>query len=244
MKTRTLSRSTLVADIADALRQVIVSGEIQPGQFLPSQKDLAIRFGVGLSTIHEAIQVLCSVGLLLSHAGKGTWVREDALNGLIHPLEVTSRFGHLDLGMVAEARLVIETALTEFAAKRADEADIQRMQDALARMRETVDDEESFVAADIDFHMSVARAGGNELLHQVYWVARGLFTEAITEMVQSVNVRLESIELQARIADAIARHDVSATRDAAFAHMNYVTALVEKSTQNTAKDHHQAKLTE
>jgi GntR family transcriptional regulator, transcriptional repressor for pyruvate dehydrogenase complex len=222
-------RNTLVVDVVGALRHMILSGEILPGQFLPSQKELSSRFGVALSTIHEAIQVLSSAGLVQSRPGKGTWIREDALDGLIHPVEVRSRFGDLDLRMVAEARLVMETALTEFAAERASEADIICIREALEKMRATVDDETAFVAADIEFHIAVAQAGGNELLEQVYYVARGLLTEAVSEMVHSREVRLESIELQARIAEAIARHDVAAARRDVREHMGYVTSLVEKS---------------
>ena len=67
-------RSTLVADITQELRQMILTGKVQPGEFLPSRKDLAAQFGVGLSTVHEAIQALTAVGMVESHPGKGTWM--------------------------------------------------------------------------------------------------------------------------------------------------------------------------
>jgi GntR family transcriptional repressor for pyruvate dehydrogenase complex len=80
-----LQRSTLVHGVAEQLRHMILTGDVQPGEYLPSRKELAARFGVGISTVHEAIQALTAVGLVASHPGKGTWVREDALDTLIHP---------------------------------------------------------------------------------------------------------------------------------------------------------------
>ena len=229
MNTPFHTRNTLVVDVVKALRQMILSGEILPGQFLPAQKDLSTQFGVALSTIHEAVQVLSSAGLVQSRPGKGTWVREDALDGLIHPIEVKSRFGDLDLRMVVEARLVVETALTEFAAERATAANVACIREAIQKMQATVDDEAAFVAADVEFHIAVARAGGNELLAQVYYVARGLLTEAISEMVRLRETRLESIPPQERIAEAIARHDVVAAREAVHDHLLSVALLMERT---------------
>ena len=75
---------------------MIVGGQLQPGEFLPPQKELAVRFGVGASTIREAVQTLIAVGLLRSHPGKGTWVQEDSGVGLIHPEAVKARLGELE----------------------------------------------------------------------------------------------------------------------------------------------------
>jgi len=93
-------RNTLVADIINELRQMILTGKIQPGEFLPPRKDLASQFGVGLSTVQEAIQALTALGLLESRPGKGTWVRDDALDTLIHPTMVKARLGELNAQQV------------------------------------------------------------------------------------------------------------------------------------------------
>ena len=90
------TRSSLVDDTAAELRRMIVGGQLRPGEYLPPQKELAARFGVGASTIREAVQTLIAVGLLQSHPGKGTWVREDAGAGLIHPEAVKSPPGRVE----------------------------------------------------------------------------------------------------------------------------------------------------
>ena len=103
-----LQKSTLVDHVTQQLRQMIMDGEITPGEYLPSRKELADQFGVGLSTVHEAVQALTAVGMLQSRAGKGTWVRGDALDTLIPLHVVKHRLGDLNARQLYEARAVIE----------------------------------------------------------------------------------------------------------------------------------------
>ena len=174
-----LSTSTLVDNVSDEIRRMILDGEIEPGEFLPTRKELAADFGVGLSTIQEAIQALSAVGMLASRPGKGTWVRKDALDGLVHPETVRKRLGELNADKVYEARRVIEIALTEMAARRATPDDIQTIWAALDRMEDTIEDDQAFIAADLDFHLAVARAGNNELLEQFSHLSRRLVVQVI-----------------------------------------------------------------
>jgi GntR family transcriptional repressor for pyruvate dehydrogenase complex len=221
-------RNTIVDEIAVELRTMIQTGQLKPGDYLEPQKTLADRFGVGLSTVRESIQILAAVGLLESHPGKGTWVREDAFNLIFNSEDVKTRLGVLNAGQVYEARSIIEVGLTQFAAERATEEDIQRIWQALSMMENGMEDEEVFVKADLDFHISVARAGHNELLEQFYYLIRELLSVVITEMVILPKVKQESILLQKAIAKAIAAHDVRRAQEAAQEHMRYIKTLIEQ----------------
>jgi GntR family transcriptional repressor for pyruvate dehydrogenase complex len=224
---RSIHRSTLVNDVVHELREMILAGEVQPGELLPPRKDLAVQFGVGLSTISEAIQVLSAVGLLASRPGKGTWMRHDALDSFISPAAVKARLGELNARQVCEARSVIEVALTELAAQRATPEDIKRIRDALNAMEATVNGSAAFVEADWEFHLAVARAGRNELLEQFYHLSRRLLLEVISEMLKIPNVEQDAIPLQRAIAQAIERHDLRSARKAALAHMEYLGLLLD-----------------
>lgn len=224
-----LQRSTLVHSVTEQIRLMILGGDIPPGEYLPSRKELAGRFGVGISTVHEAIQALTALGLVASHPGKGTWVREDALDGLIRPAEFESRMGELDAELVYEARSVMEVALTEFAAERARPEDVERIWAALAAMEAAVQDIAAFVEADLDFHLAVANAGKSGLLEQFYYLSRQLLSKAITDLVVQSGVREESIQFQRAIAEAIERRDPHQARQAALEHMEYIAHLLALS---------------
>jgi GntR family transcriptional repressor for pyruvate dehydrogenase complex len=212
---------------------MILQGEVCPGEYLPPRKELAAQFGVGMSTVHEALQVLTAVGLVNSHPGKGTWVREDALDTLIHPAEVESRLGELDARLAYEARSVIEVALTELAAERAMPEDAARIWEALRAMEAAIDDDAGFVEADLEFHLAVARAGRNILLEQLYHLSRRLLSRVISDWVMRPGVKEQSIRLQRTIAQAVEQGDQSQARQAALDHMAYMGRLL-----NTSKESH------
>jgi GntR family transcriptional repressor for pyruvate dehydrogenase complex len=217
-----IDTSTLVDRVTDEIRRMILTEELQPGDFLPTRKELAARFDVGLSTVHEAIQALTAVGMLESRPGKGTWVREDALHTLIHPAVVKTRLGELGNQKIYDARSVIEIALTEFAAQQATPEDIERIENAMSALEAAVQDDEAFVEADLEFHLAVARAGHNELLEQFYHLSRKLLSGVIADMMRRVpGLKEDSIRLQEAIAQAVAQHDAQEARRAAIDHMEY-----------------------
>jgi DNA-binding FadR family transcriptional regulator len=205
---------------------MIVGGQLRPGEFLPPQRELAARLGVGASTMREAVQTLIAVGLLQSHPGKGTWVREDSGIGLIHPEAVKARLGELNAKSLAEARSVVEVALTELAATRATAEDLARIRAAMAALRENATDLPAFIRADFEFHLAIADAGHNELLAQFYHLTRTLFKEVSYELISLPNVQQESIEIQAAVLKAIEARDPQKARQAAEAHMQYIDRLL------------------
>jgi GntR family transcriptional repressor for pyruvate dehydrogenase complex len=221
-------RTTMVDDVAADLRAMILSGQLQPGQLLEPQKVLAERYGVGLSTLRESIQALEAVGLVASHPGKGTWVRQDALNTDFNSTEVKTRLGELNAQQVYEARSIIEVGLTRFAALRASPEDIRLVWQALEAMQAGLSDEKTFVQADLEFHLAVARASHNQLLEQFYHLVRELVSEVITELVLLPDVKEESIILQRTIANAIEAHDVPSAEAAALEHMQYIETLLKR----------------
>ena len=222
-----IRKSTLVGDVVNELREAILAGEVPPGEFLPSRKELAARFGVGLSTVHKAIEVLTAVGLVESRPGKGTWVRDEALEILIDPTAVKTWLGDLNMQTLHESRAVIEVAVTELAARRATPEDAKRIWDALKAMEETIGDPAGFVEADLEFHLAVAGASHNDLLEQFYHLSRGLLSDVITELVKLPNVKEDSILNQRAIAQAIGHHDVQSARQAALEHMKLVGGLIQ-----------------
>jgi GntR family transcriptional repressor for pyruvate dehydrogenase complex len=223
-----LQRSTLVRDVAEQLRQRILQGDARPGEYLPSRKDLAAEFGVGMSTVHEALQALTAVGLVASHPGKGTWVRDDALDTLIHPHAIEGRLGELDARQIYEARSVIEVSLTELAAQRAAAENVEEIWSALSDMEAAIQDDEQFARADLEFHLAVARAGQNILLEQLYHLSRRMLSRAIVEWVGRPGVKEESLRIQRIIAQAIDQGDPVQARQAALDHMAYIAGLLDE----------------
>lgn len=216
------NRNTLVENTADRLRQMIFAGEIGPGELLPSRKELAGQYGVGIATIHEAIQSLAAVGLVESRPGKGTWVRHDALDSVIHPDMITNRFGEIDVATIYETRLALEESMAALAAQKATPADIREIWSHLEAALAAIDNDEEFVRADWQFHLAIAKAGRNVLLQAFYHLSRELLLDFIKDAISIPSVKQEASQLHVGLAQAIEAHDVDRARVAARAHMLYV----------------------
>lgn len=220
--TSAAGRNTLVDNAADKIRQMIFEGEIKPGEMLPSRKELASQFDVGMSTIHEAIKSLHSVGLVESRPGKGTWVRQDAMESVIHPSFITNRFGSIDVATIYEARLMLEVALAELAARKANEQEIKEIRRCFNAAQEVIHDNEQFAKRDWEFHMAIAKAGKNVLIETFYNLSREMLLEFILDIIKLPSVKEDASSYHRDQVEAIARHDVEASRKAAYDHMLYL----------------------
>jgi GntR family transcriptional repressor for pyruvate dehydrogenase complex len=218
----TAGRNTLVDDAADKIRKMIFEGVIQPGEMLPSRKELADQFDVGISTIHEAIKSLHSVGLVESRPGKGTWVRQDAMESVIHPSFITNRFGSIDVETIYEARLMLEVALAELAAKKASPEEISEIRRRFDAAQEVIHDDEEFARRDWDFHMAIAKAGKNVLIETFYNLSREMLLEFIIDIIKLPSVKEDASSYHRVQVEAIENHNVEGSRKAAQDHMLYL----------------------
>lgn len=215
---------------------MIFSGQLGPGELLPSRKELAAQFGVGIATIHEAIKSLAAVGLVASRPGKGTWVRHDALDSVLHPSLITNRFGHIDVETVYEARSITEVALAELAAKKATAEDIAGIWAALEAQQEALANDDEFVRADWAFHLAVAKAGHNVLIETFYHLAHELLLDFIKDAIRIPRVKEEASQFHIAQAKAIEQHDPTSARKAALDHMVYVKERLLRSRGDDARD--------
>ena len=168
---RTYPRGGLHGQIVHAIGHQIVSGEIPPGEQLPTEAALP----ASRTVLREAIKVLAAKGLVESRPKTGTRVRPRHAWNLLDP-DVLA--WHQDsvppaalLSELTEVRLIVEPAAAELAARRAGVAEVQAIDEAYRDMevalRGRVKDYEAFNQADMQFHQAIVRACGNELLEQM-----------------------------------------------------------------------------
>jgi DNA-binding GntR family transcriptional regulator len=150
---------TKADDIALALEEAIVSGEIPPGSVL-RQEHLSEQFDVSRTPVREALRRLAAEGLVEMRTNHGARVAG---------LEPD------DIRMPYEARLVVEPGAARLAAKRSA-ADAQaRMRAAIAAQRRAIPDVEATFDANRDFHLALVEASGNPFLLQIaeqLWLRR------------------------------------------------------------------------
>ncbi len=158
--------SKLTQTIAERLRTMIVEGALKPGERLPTEKELCKGFGVGRSSVREALQSLEHVGLLRSRPGVGRFLTEDAFlllqsQNWWQMMERASQFEWMD------ARMIIEVSVARLAAERATPDDVRYLGEALKGMEGSVGNLDRFFEIELEAHLCVAKACGNKILTEL-----------------------------------------------------------------------------
>ena len=159
-----ISVETPVDKIIGQIRSLISSGQLKPGDRLPSERKLAERLGVGRTHVRDAIAKLEFYGILKTMPQSGTVVegiRITALEGLITDVLKIEESEFVDL---VETRVLLETQAARMAAQRRTTEDIINMKNALDAYEAKVKQDLPAVEEDLLFHLTIAEAGRNTVL--------------------------------------------------------------------------------
>ena len=167
MKLMPARRLRLTESVVDQLVAQLRSGEFQPGDKLPSERELMNRVGVGRSSIREALQTLIGMNMVEARPGRGYFVKastwEPLPAGRVHaPLMEAKAL--LDL---VDARLLVEPEIAALAAKTATPSDIEGLDRALGRMAGLARRGRRVFRAAAEFHVEIAKATHNTALVQM-----------------------------------------------------------------------------
>lgn len=161
--------------ILNEITRLITEGILKPGDRLPSESELAEKFGVGRSSLREAMRALQLLGVVEVIQGKGTFLRQTSMLPLAIDWARLSKMGLIS--QVMEARQIIEVVIAQLAAERATEEDIAAMRAAIRRAEEAHGDPAISGEASVDFHLALAEATHNEVLALMYKTVRDLYVE-------------------------------------------------------------------
>ncbi len=154
--------------VLEQIKERIISGDLPPGSRLSSVVDLAINFGVGRSTIREALSALKAMGWVQIRQGGGTFVSMELPNDSNENDPETgfiSLFHHAEsIKEILEVRKVLETGCASLAAKNRTEENLGMLEFILENMVRNFDNEAEGEAADVRFHLQIAEATHNALL--------------------------------------------------------------------------------
>ena len=159
-------RQPLATEVTAKLREMVHSGEWALNQRIPPEPELMARLGVSRGTLREAVKALAHGGMLEVRRGDGTYVRAtNEMSGAARRLYQDHTEQH-----ILEVRLGLDTQAARLAARNATDDDVTALRDSLAARDQAWKngDVEAWADADWQFHLGVARASGNPLLHELY----------------------------------------------------------------------------
>ncbi|MEX3855258.1 transcriptional regulator NanR [Paraburkholderia sp. BR10923] len=228
----TIQRRKLYQEVLDRLMERIQSGQVAPGEQLPSERELMETYGVGRPAIREALQTLERAGIVEIAHGERARVVVPTAQSLIAQIAVGTM--HLlrtqpdMLDHLKSARLFLETGTARMAAERASDADIERLRAKVREQRAALADRDAFVERDMAFHREIAAITGNPIYPSIVESIFSWAAEYYRPMVRAPGAEQLTLAEHERIVEAIARHDGEAAAQAMHAHLSRANALYGK----------------
>ena len=245
----TMNPSTRLSDlVAEKIRQLIQDEQLQPGDRIPSERQLSERLDVSRVPIREALRSLSSEGLLVTRRGGGTYVQDSELINWpaqsIAPLEELINEDPLYRYDVLEARRALEASTAWHAAQRATDADKKRIEQCFQVMvrHQQNQDADLSARADAQFHLAIAMASHNvvlvQLMNGLFQLVFSTVKENRRAMFEFDNAREVEIltEQHAGVMKAILDGDAERARELIGHHLDHVQAKVRFSEENKARE--------
>ena len=221
---RNIQRNGLVENITEQLMELMITKELMPGMELPSESELGEMFGVGKSSVREALRSLSALDVVEIRHGKKALVKYPSAA----PMEKVFRFvvfcTRSGLEDILELRKFLEVEAASLAAKRRTESDMEKMKVALQGLIESFDKNfETGVESDMGFHISIANAVGNKMLTYTLNSYRQIIKESIQRMFIPWQMKDPTgmIKCHIDIYESIHEGDPVAARAAMESHFEY-----------------------
>lgn len=213
----------LYEKIVDQIEGRILAGELKPGDHLPPERELAEQFRVSRTAVREAVKTLAEKGLVQVRPGRGTFVTNDTSEAVRHSLGRMLKIGQPEGARhLVEVREIFEPETAALAAVRASDEQITALGEAVTMMDSALDDGETFIEGDLDFHLTLAEASQNALIP--------ILIDSIVDLLREQRMAIFLVAggpqrgqyHHRRILEAVIRHDPDAAREAMRAHLRQV----------------------
>ncbi len=220
--------------VFEQIRELIFRGKLKPGEKLMTERELAQAMNVSRTAIRDAVQRLSAMGLIVRKQGQGTFVKSydpEPTNPLVKAMEEQNA----TLNHLLEVRMGLECNAASMAARRADESDINSMNQSMEEMRREIASGRLGTQADTAFHMAIAYAAKNPLHILIMRNFYDYLTHNIRENLESLYQEAENTRIilnqHQNILTAIMARDGDSALEAMKTHIRFVMDFFkEKST--------------
>jgi GntR family transcriptional regulator, transcriptional repressor for pyruvate dehydrogenase complex len=206
--------------VAGLLRASIVDRRLQPGDRLPTERELGDQFGVSRTVVREAVRTLVAKGLVEVRSGSGVYVSsvdESAVRESMNMFLLGA--GIPSYQQIHDVRSVLEVEIAAHAAEKATEDDLVALANACDDMAASIGDIDAASAADVDFHRRLAAATYNPLFSVMIDSIGDVLLE-IRKATLGIGERAaKGVQYHRDIYERVAAHDVEGARTAMRVHL-------------------------
>ena len=220
-----IRRRKLYEEVVSRIEAMLHSGEYAPGAQLPSEREIMQAYGVGRTSVREALFALHKMGLVTINSGERARVTLPTAATLVGELSGAARHVLAQPGGIEQfqqARALFETALARWAAQRATPEQVAALQAALAANKAAIGRHTSFERTDLAFHYVLAEIPGNPIFTALHAaIADWLFEQRATS-IRAPGSDRAAYRAHKRIFSAVAARDPATAETAMQEHLDEV----------------------
>jgi DNA-binding FadR family transcriptional regulator len=183
-----IKREPISVTILNMITDEILSGNLKPGDKLPTENELAESLGVGRNSVREAIKMLSSFGVIEVKMGAGTFIAESMPGAILDPLMLSLAFEQGTSKELVDLRLMIEIGAAELAIDAASDEEIASLEAANEKLKEAadkkIDDPQYLRDVDLNIHYTLFQITKNRFVARIGKAIYRLFFASIEKTVE------------------------------------------------------------
>ena len=184
-----LKKTSVSLQAAEAIKALIVAGELTSGDALPPERDLAITLGISRPSVREAIRVLTAMNVVEPRHGGGTYVTSLEPRLLARPINFLLQVDPSTFLHLFEVRQVLEVAAARLAATRMTDELLAQLEALAQEAAGALQRPDRFCELDFGLHTKIIESTGNPVLLSVYESIADLLLESRRRTVRVPGVR-------------------------------------------------------
>lgn len=217
-----IRRTKLYELVTQRLEDMIRSGELKPGDKLPSERDIMAAFNIGRPAVREALLSLQSKGLIATENGRRATVSQPSVDNVLTRLD--SVVGVIianaeSFKNLYDARVFLEAAMARNAAKEIDDGFLAQLKAALDANKRAIGNRELFMQTDVQFHRVLFLVGNNPVFKAVHEALVKWLKERWRTIARNSSTEMLAYEGHLHIYKAICRADPDGAEAAMRKHL-------------------------
>jgi GntR family transcriptional regulator, transcriptional repressor for pyruvate dehydrogenase complex len=206
------SRRTLPDMVSEAIVKYALKESLQPGDKLPTEKELSQQLGIGRTSLREGIRQLDAIGLLSCHQGKGIYLKQVTLDSLFAsrahiPVVSFLRLSKQEILDLLDVRLMFESEACRLAADRLTDDDLAALRKIHRAMCDALANREEFVEDAVEFHKHIVLSSKNTILSKLFEFIEDLYSKEVSILINFPRAQERSVAFHERILAALTQRD-------------------------------------
>jgi DNA-binding FadR family transcriptional regulator len=222
LKIKSVKRQTMSKQVVDQIIGLLTSGQLNPGDKLPTEAELTELLFVSRPVLREALSSLETMGMLQRKTREGTYFANKIGS---KPFSIMLALSAGDIPSVMEARMALELGLVTMAAEKITDRQLEELEAVMQAMEANKSD---YLPIDREFHRMIAYSANNPILEGSIDPLLSMFDHTLSQIAVTDRDHTVTLQEHRAIFDALQKRDPIAAYSSMYVHLNHVRAKVMK----------------